>query len=49
MKASLLTADDPRYIAAAEARELVTSGRATAEYNEDVEGPQDPADADTPF
>ena len=44
---SMLSADDPRYKGAVEARELIASGRATAEYN--VEETVDDADKDTPF
>lgn len=49
MKASLLSADDPRFIAAAEVRELVQSGRAVAEYEDNAPVEHDVPDDDTPF
>lgn len=45
---SLLPSDDPRNLAAVEVRELVDSGRAVAEY-EDNTRTQDAADQDMPF
>lgn len=49
MKASIIGKDDPRYIAAAEVRELVQSGRAVAEYEDNAPVDHDVLDDDTPF